>query len=116
MLSIIGMTRSCSGNWSPDIDHHMLYSSNVVTGGQWEGGIPAPKNVEIIAYLDAMRTVPSDKHPSLEFDILTILQCLSHRRDRTVCNNVLEVVRIWKESVICCISSKHVQSWKNWVK
>ena len=33
----------------------MPCSSDVVSGGQWEGETPAPENVEIIAYLDAIR-------------------------------------------------------------
>ena len=101
--------------WSPDRDQHMPCFSNVVTGGQWEGEIPAPENVEIIAYLDTIRPVPSDEQyiPSLEFDVLTLLQSLSLCSDRTVCDNVLGVVKIWKDAgVLCVSSSKHVQSWR----
>ena len=32
-----------------------------VTAGQWKNETPAPENVEIINYLDAVRPVPSDE-------------------------------------------------------
>ena len=49
---------------------------SIPVGGQWEGETPAPENVEIIAYLDAVRTVPSNEQylPSLGvFDLIELL-------------------------------------------
>ena len=42
------------------------------------GETPAPENVEIIAYLDAIRPIPSNEQ-YLEFDVLSILQSLHGR-------------------------------------
>ena len=48
-----------------------------MTAGQWKNETPAPENVEIIKYLDAIRPVPSDEQylpPS--FDIAELLRKL----------------------------------------
>ena len=42
--------------------------------GQWEGETPAPENVEIINYLDAVRPAPSDEvYLSDSFDVAQLL-------------------------------------------
>ena len=91
----------------------MPCSADVVTGGQWEGETPAPENVEIIAYLDAIRPIPSDEQyiPSLEFNVLSILRSLAGCSDATVHDNAVEVVRIWR-AVNASTGSKHVKLWK----
>ena len=48
-----------------------------MTAGQWKNETPAPENVEIIKYLDAIRPVPSDEQylpPS--FDVAELLRKL----------------------------------------
>ena len=76
----------------------MPCSTDEVSGGQWKGEIPAPENVEIIAYLNAIRPVPSDEQyiPSLEFDVLTLLKNLSCYSDDTVREDFVEIVKILK--------------------
>lgn len=90
----------------------MPCSSDVVTGGQWEGETPAPENVEIIAYLDAIRPIPIDEQyiPSLEFDVLGIMRSLAHSSDSEVHTNVLEVMKVWRATNAS--SNKHVDTWK----
>ena len=65
-------------------------------GGQWEGETPAPENVEIIAYLDAIRPNPSNEQylPSLEFDVLSILQSLAGSSDDGLRGNVGDIVSV----------------------
>ena len=93
----------------------MPCSSDVVSGGQWEGETPAPENVEIIAYLDALRVVPSDEQciPHLEFDILEVLQAVIACGDAEAESNGREVVKTWKESTSSVSNSgnKHVKCW-----
>ena len=69
--------------WTPDHDNHMPCSRDVVTGGQWEGETPSPENVEIIAFLDALRPIPSDEQyiPFIEFDIAKVLKALTCCRE-----------------------------------
>ena len=92
----------------------MPCSTNTVSGGQWEGEIPAPENVEIIAYLDAVRPVPSDEQyiPLLEFDVITVLQGLCSCGDAEVRESGKEVVESWKEAGKICGSNRHIQSWR----
>lgn len=101
--------------WSPDCEYHMPCSSNIVTGGQWKGEIPAPENVEIISYLDAIRPVPSDEQyiPLLKFDVLSILRGLCDCSDVMVRENGEKVVKIWKDAGMVCRNNKHVKFWKN---
>ena len=92
----------------------MPCSSDVVTGGQWEGETPAPENVEIIAYLDALRPVPSDEQyiPSLEFDVVKVLEALIHCGDVEAERNCREVVGMWKTArKVTNSSNRHVQFW-----
>lgn len=91
----------------------MRCSSDVVTGGQWEGETPAPENVEIIAYLDAIRPIPSDEQyiPSLEFDVLGVMKSLAHSSDSEVHGNVLEVMKVWRAANDAS-SNRHVDTWK----
>ena len=98
--------------WTPDRDHYMPCSSDVVTGGQWEGETPAPENVEIIAYLDAIRPIPIDEQyiPSLEFDVLGVMRSLAHSSDSEVHTNVLEVMKVWRAADAS--SNRHVDTWK----
>ena len=90
----------------------MPCSSDVVTGGQWEGETPAPENVEIIAYLDAIRPIPIDEQyiPSLEFDVLGVMRSLAHSSDSEVLTNVLEVMKVWKGTDAS--TNRHVDTWK----
>lgn len=94
----------------------MPCSSDVVTGGQWEGETPAPENVEIIAYLDAIRPIPSDEQyiPSLEFDVLGIMRSLVHCSDSAVSANVLEVMKVWRAAGVS--NGRHVDSWRKEVE
>lgn len=92
----------------------MPCSSDVVTGGQWEGETPAPENVEIIAYLDAVRPVPSDEQyiPSLEFDVVKVLEALMLCGNVEAKTNGEEVVKLWKTARNATNSSnRHVKSW-----
>ena len=65
-------------------------------GGTVGGGDPGP--VEIIAYLDAIRPIPSNKQylelPSLEFDVLSILQSLAGSSDDGLRGNVGDIVSV----------------------
>jgi hypothetical protein len=91
----------------------MPCSTDVVTGGQWEGETPAPENVEIIAYLDAVRPIPSDEQyiPSLEFDVLVVLRSLCSCGEEEGRGNGREVVKMWKEAGSIARSNRHIQSW-----
>ena len=72
----------------------MPCSSDVVSGG--EGETPAPENVEIITYLNAIRPIPSNEQylPSLEFDILSILQSQAGSSDDGLRGNVGYVMSV----------------------
>lgn len=92
----------------------MLCSTDVVSKGQWKGEIPAPKNVEIIAYLNAVRPVPSDETyiPSLEFDLLPLFKSLSCFSDSTVQGDLQEIGKILKATAVQCgTNRRYVQSF-----
>ena len=93
----------------------MPCSSDVVSGGQWEGETPAPENVEIIAYLDAIRPIPSNEQylPSLEFDILSILQSLAGSSDDGLRGNVGDIVSVLSaQGKVMKSRSRHLEGWK----
>ena len=105
-----GMRRSCSGT---GLRTGMPCSSDVVSGEQWE--TPAPENVEIIAYLDAIRPIPSNEQylPSLEFDILSILQSLASSSDDGLRGNVGDVVSVLSaQGNVMKSRSRHLEAWK----
>ena len=101
--------------WTPDREHWMPCSSDVVSGGQWEGETPAPENVEIIAYLDAIRPIPSNEQylPSLEFDVLSILQSLAGSSDDGLRGNVGDIVSVLSaQGKVMKSRSRHLEGWK----
>ena len=87
-----------------------------MTGGQWEGETPAPENVEIIAYLDALRPIPSDEQYILfiEFDIAKVLKALTCCRETEAENNARDVVKLWMSAKN--VSNRHVESWLREIK
>ena len=92
----------------------MPCSSDVVSGGQWEGETPAPENVEIIAYLDAIRPIPSNEQylPSLEFDVLSILQSLAGSSDG-LRGNVGDIVSVLSaQGKVMKSRSRHLEGWE----
>ena len=93
----------------------MPCSSDVVSGGQWEGETPAPENVEIIAYLDTIRPIPSNEQylPSLEFDILSILQSLAGSSDDGLRGNVGDIVSVLSaQGKVMKSRSRHLEGWE----
>ena len=92
----------------------MPCSSDVVTGGQWKGETPAPENVEIIAYLDALRLTPCDEQyiPRLEFDVVKVLKALVCCGETEAEGNAKEVVKLWRNATnVTNDSNHHVESW-----
>ena len=75
---------------------HALLLRRGLGGEQWKGETPDPENVEIIAYLDAIRPIPSNEQylPSLEFDVLRILQSLAGSSDDGLRGNVGDVMSV----------------------
>ena len=67
-------------------------------GGQWEGETPAPENVEIIAYLDAVRPVPSNEQYLPSLGVFGLIELLLSSQDGLV-----------RESVAAVLSSLHSQ-------
>ena len=101
--------------WTLDREHWMPCFSDVVSGGQWEGETPAPENVEIIAYLDAIRPIPSNEQylPSLEFDVLSILQSLAGSSDDGLRGNVGDIVSVLSaQGKVMKSRSRHLEGWK----
>ena len=97
----------------------MPRSRDVVTGGQWEGETPAPENVEIIAYLDALRPIPSDEQyiPFIEFDIAKVLKALTCCRETEAEKNARDVVKLWMSAKnVTNVSNRHVESWLREIK
>lgn len=65
-----------------------------VTDGQWKDETPAPENVEIINYLDAVRPVPSDEqYLSQNFDMVDLLKKLLEVGDDQVSGSVKVVLQ-----------------------
>ena len=93
-----GMRRSCSGTGlrTGSTGCPGLLLRRGLGGGQWEGETPAPENVEIIEYLNAIRPIPSNEQylPSLEFDVLSILQSLASSSDDGLRGNVGDVMSV----------------------
>ena len=70
----------------------MPCSETVVSGGQWKGETPAPENVEIINYLDAIRPIPSDEQYLPAFDIATLFKQLHGLSDPEVNESLRAIV------------------------
>lgn len=74
-----------------------------MTDGQWKNETPAPENVEIIKYLDAVRPVPSDEqYLPQTFDIADLLKKLLALSDDQVTASV--------KTILEKISGQEVQS------
>ena len=74
-----------------------------VTAGQWKKETPAPENIEIINYLDAVRPVPSDEqYLPQNFDMAELLKKLVE-----LCDDQLTAsVKVILETIV----SQEVQS------
>ena len=60
-----------------------------MTDGQWKNETPAPENVEIIKYLDAVRPVPSDEqYLPQTIDVAELLKKLLALSDDQVTSSV----------------------------
>ena len=79
-----------------------------MTAGQWKNETPAPENVEIIKYLDAVRPVPSDEqYLPQNFDIAELLKKLVEVGDDQVRGSVKVILqRITSQEVAS--KSSHV--------
>ena len=65
-----------------------------MTDGQWKNETPAPENVEIIKYLDAVRPVPSDEqYIPQNFDIAELLRKMVEIGDDQVNGSVKVVLQ-----------------------
>lgn len=65
-----------------------------MTAGQWKNETPAPENVEIIKYLDAVRPVPSDEqYLPQNFDIAELLRKMVEVGDDQVNGSVKVVLQ-----------------------
>ena len=65
-----------------------------MTAGQWTNETPAPENVEIIKYLDAVRPVPSDEqYLSQNFDVAELLRKLVEVEDNQVRGSVKVILQ-----------------------
>ncbi len=65
-----------------------------MTAGQWKNETPAPENVEIIKYLDAVRPVPSDEQYLFpNFDIAELLRKLVEAGDDQVSGSVKVILQ-----------------------
>ena len=89
-----GMRRSCSGTGLRTRSTGCPAPPTWSRGGSGRGRPRPPENVEIIAYLNAIHPFPSNEQylPSLEFDVLSILQSLAGSSDDGVCGNVGDVM------------------------
>ena len=64
-----------------------------MTDGQWKNETPAPENVEIIKYLDAVRPVPSDEqYLPQTFDVAELLKKLLALSDDQVTSSVKTIL------------------------
>ena len=80
-----------------------MSSDMQVTAGQWKNETPAPENVEIINYLDAVRPVPSDEqYLPQNLDMTELLKKLVELCD----NQVTASVKVILEMIV----SQEVQS------
>ena len=70
----------------------MPCSETVVSGGQWEGETPAPENVAIICYLDAIRLVPSDEPYLPSANIVELVTWLHGLGNADIINSLLIVI------------------------
>ena len=79
-----------------------------VTDGQWKNETPAPENVEIIKYLDAVRPIPSDEqYLPQNFDIADLLKRLVEVGDDQVSASVKVILqRVTSQEVMS--KSSHV--------
>ena len=79
-----------------------------MTAGQWKNETPAPENVEIIKYLDAVRPVPSDEqYLPQNFDIAELLRKMVEVGDDQVNGSVKVVLQqITSQEVVS--KSSHV--------
>ena len=65
-----------------------------MTAGQWKNETPAPENVEIIKYLDAVRPVPSDEqYLPPNFDVAELLRKLVEAGDDQVKGSVKVILQ-----------------------
>lgn len=69
----------------------MFCSKITVVGGKWENETPAPENVEIIRYLNAIRPVPSDEQYLPRYDVPKIFSQLREFGVEKVCELVKEI-------------------------
>ena len=96
--------------WTPDWKSWMPCSNTVVTGGQWKGETPAPENVEIIHYLDAIRPVPSDEsYLPGDFDIIGLFKKLCGLNDSQI-KKSLEAVVATLRGVELKSTNEHVKN------
>ena len=93
------------------MDNWMPCSTDVVSGGQWEGETPAPENVEIIGYLDTIRLIPSNEQYLPSLDVLGLVQTLLTSKDDVVRESAREVVTMLKSQEVKS-SSVHVTALK----
>ena len=80
-----------------------------VSGGQWKGETPAPENVEIIGYLDAVRPVPTDEPYLPSFDIVNIFGKLCTLNDPQITGSLREVIRALRSQEVET-KSEHVKT------
>ena len=80
--------------WTPDKEHWMFCSRTTVSGGKWKNETPAPENVEIIHYLNAIRPVPSDEQYLPQYDVAKILFQLKEFEEEEVGMLVREIGQI----------------------
>ena len=79
--------------WTPDWTNWMPCSETVVTGGQWDGETPAPENVAIICYLDAVRPVPSDEPYLPSADIVELVTKLHSLKNADINGSLSAVIK-----------------------
>ena len=91
----------------------MPCSETVVSGGQWKGETPAPENVEIIKYLDAIRPVPSDEQylPTFKFDVFVLFTKLHGLKDSEISEDLRAIVAML-EDVKLMSKNEHIASFK----
>ena len=83
--------------WTPDWEYWMPCSETVVSGGQWKGETPAPENVEIIRYLDAIRPVPSDEQYLPAFDVVALFEKLHGLSDPEISESLRAIVAVLED-------------------
>lgn len=93
------------------MDNWMPCSTDVVSGGQWEGETPAPENVEIIGYLDTIRLIPSNEQYLPSLDVLGLVQTLLASKDDVVQESAKEVVGMLRSQEVKC-NSDHMTAFK----